>query len=666
MKRSKALSLLLSALLTVCLFTGAVFADQPNRGEAEHRESLRDKNIDGAEDTYEDLNGKERDADPDTVSISITADLERDIDLVKRAGTYANDQAAHYPRSFMLDAGNYTNAFPYSLVAGQYAPGRRMLGAARYDIAGLGTSEIGLGAGKIAQMLNKAVSSGDIVPYLTVANVSGNDSLSKAFKRYGVNDYIDMNKYRTDVAVFSVMSEEAFNSTSHNNLSYTDALTTAKKLAKEIEEDEDADIVICICNSGTGTPDKAKRLEKKIARTVEGIDLIVSTGSTTEIAKPIKIKDTRIVSLAAGQKKAGRFLYKIEDNEYRYASYKPVILNNKYKESKKVSRLMKKLEKAAGRNYFAANGFSAGQHLATSFFEIAPLSDQAGKKGDSPLGELIADSFKYSAVEDAKLPKANIIGVASDGSATGGIRKGDVRVDDVYKIMSSGRSSNGTRGEALTSFYMKGSDIVKLAEIAAVSWEDPGASRFYFSGLNYKYNPYRFKDKRIYDITVFEDDQNLGIQIADKTLYRLVCDKTTFNKVKALEEYENEDLRIKVLDENGKRLSLAQELVRFTEDAGSGNADQKQKYPLKAWAAASSYLSTFKEAGIPASYRKPDGRMVYDDSKALSHVYKGEGFTLLTMLGVALIGVAAAIVLVLLILNLAGVKTIRKKPKKTE
>ena len=72
MKRSKAFSLILAALLTVCMFTGAAFADQPNRGEAEHRESLRDKNINDAEDTYTDLSGKEKDTDTDTVSISFT------------------------------------------------------------------------------------------------------------------------------------------------------------------------------------------------------------------------------------------------------------------------------------------------------------------------------------------------------------------------------------------------------------------------------------------------------------------------------------------------------------------------------------------------------------------------------------------------------------------
>ena len=87
--------------------------------------------------------------------------------------------------------------------------------------------------------------------------------------------------------------------------------------------------------------------------------------------------------------------------------------------------------------------------------------------------------------------------------------------------------------------------------------------------------------------------------------------------------------------------------------------------PLKTWVAVAEYMKSFNEAGIPATYRKADGRMEYDDSKSFSHVYKGEMFTLLTMLVVALIGVAAAVVLVLLVLDLLNIKVGRKGvPKK--
>ena len=388
-----------------------------------------------------------------------------------------------------------------------------------------------------------------------------------------------------------------------------------------------------------------------------GIDLILSAGSTTELKKPIKAGGARIFSLAKGSGKVGSIKYSIEDNEYKYSSYKAIKLGKKYKNSSAVKKVMKKIDKTAGKNYFATSGFSSGQTLCKSYFNIAPIKDNAGKKGDSPMGELVADAFIYSALEDAKLPKGNFIGLSSELSASSGFDKGNVKVNDVFKMMSSGKSADGSKGRALALFYMKGSDVKKFAEIAAISCEDNTADRFYFSGLNYKYNPHRFKESRVYDITVSEDDMNLGIKLADDTIYRFVTDTETAKAVKKLENYVNEDLRIKVVDEKGAPLGKFSELTRFSDTKSTKKVDE----PLKAWAAVSSYMITFKESGIPASYRRPDGRMEYDDSKALSHVYKGELFTLLMMFLVALIGIAAFIVLVLLILNLAGVKTIGRK-----
>ena len=58
--------------------------------------------------------------------------------------------------------------------------------------------------------------------------------------------------------------------------------------------------------------------------------------------------------------------------------------------------------------------------------------------------------------------------------------------------------------------------------------------------------------------------------------------------------------------------------------------------------------------------------MVYDDSKAFSHVYKGEYGTLVMLLIVALIGIIAFVVLVLLVLNLAGVNLKKDKKRKSD
>ena len=648
-KIEHALVILLSAVMVLSSFS-AVFADQPNRGTTKHKKSLRDANIANAPDTYKDSKGNEKETDKNTVSINFTSDMEQDMSLYARAATYFKEESSHYPRSFMIDAGNYSAGTPYSSVFAQFYPGVAAMGKAGYDIAGFGSSEVSQGGRNLTAMLNKASKSGNTLPYITTANIAGTNELEAAYKKYGVNDYLDLNKYRTEIAVISVVSKQAFDAAAPEQLRHADTVKTVKKLVNEIKKDEEADMIVCFCSSGLGAEDTEKKLEKKIAKQVPDVDIIISCGSTTELEKPVKVGKTRIYSLAAGSSKAGRIEYVIENNAYKYSGYRTVDLS-KYKENKEVKKVLAKAAKAAAGDYFAAYGYASGQVLCDSFFEIMYPSESGVVKNDAPLCELIADAYRYAATEDAKIPKGNLIGVASEASAVSGIAEGKLTADAVYDMMCVGKSEDGTKGQSLVSFYLTGEDLRKLTELSAVSSEN-GPARLTFSGLMYKYNPHRFKESRIYDITTLEDATGSQIDLKDDTIYRIVTDRETAAIIPDMGLEAGSDLVVIPKDENGVQTLQFSEMNRSSD---------KEK-PLKTWVAAAEYLSTFTEAGIPATYKEPDGRMDYDESKAFSHVYKGE-FGTLVMLGiVALIGIIAAIVLVLLVLNLAGVNL--KKAKK--
>jgi len=645
--------ILLTVMMLLTCSLGAVYADQPYRGTVKHKGTLRNADIGRAENTYTDLNGDEQDTDKNTVSISFTSDMEQNMDLYARVATYFDNESKHYPRSFMIDAGNYSNSSPYNAVFAQYYPGIRIMGAAGYDIVGIGSSELASGGAKLTSMLNKAAGSDATLPYVTSANVGGTNELESAFKKYGVNDYLDMNKYRTEIAVISIVGEDAFNAAAPDKLRYEDAVKAVKNLVAEIKKDEDTDMIMCLVANGVGTEDKDKKLEQKIAKSVKDVDMIISAGSKTELEKPMEVNGTRIFSLASGSGKLGRIEYAIENGEYRYSDYSTVELDDTYEKDEDVTKVIDEMAKTANKNYFAANGYASGQVLCDSFFEIEPVSKNAGKRGDSPLGELIADAYRFGATEDAKIPKGNLLAIASNESVKGNIIKGDVTVNRIYDMLAMGKSGDGTKGQSIVSFYLTGSDVTLLAEMAAEASDDPEATRLYFSGLNYKYNPHRFKDSRIYDITVLEDATGSQIELQNDTIYRVITDKATAGLISEMRVKSDKKLKVMPKDENGKEV---------TEYAELNRGAYKDK-PLKTWVAVSEYMTSFMEAGIPATYKKADKRMIYDDSKAFSHVFKGEFFTLVQLALVALIGVAAFIILVLLILNLAGVKISRKGRK---
>lgn len=650
MKR-RGISIIAIILLILSTAVSSVYADQPNRGTTKHKRSLRNADIGRAENRYTDIDGTTGEADKNTVSINFTSDMEQSMESYARVATYFKAESGHYPRSFLIDAGNYSSSSQFNSAFSQYYPAIQAMGKAGYDIAGIGSSEISQGGKKLSDMLINAAKSGDTLPYVTSANIAGTNELVSAYEKYGVNDYLDMNKYRTEIAVISIVGEDAFNAAAPDKLRYENAVKKARSLVAEIKKDEDADMIICLCASGIGAPDKDKALEKRLAKSVKDIDIIISAGSNTELQNPIKINDTRIFSLALGNKKLGRIEYTIEDNQYKYSGYHTVKLNDKYEKDEEVEKVLKTISDKVDSSVYAANGYSSNQVLCDSFFEIPSVIENQVEQGDSVMGELIADSYRYAAIEDAKIPKGNLIAMSSEKSSVAGIPEGKVKVNDIYNMMGIGKSDNGTRGIALTSFYLYGSDLRILTEIAATSSDSVAAERLYFSGLNYKFNPYRFKDRRIFDITVIDDATGSQIDLKNDTLYRIITDKDTAMMIADLRGIHDKSLNVVPKDENGKKTNSFNELMR----------GEYKELPLKTWVAMAEYLFTFSEAGIPATYKEPDGRMVYDDSKEFSHVYKGEFFTLLQLVFVALVGIVALVLLILLILNLAGVKIGKKK-----
>ena len=81
-----------------------------------------------------------------------------------------------------------------------------------------------------------------------------------------MNDYLDMNKYRTEIGVFSIVGEDAFNAAAPDKLRYEDAVDTANKIVKEIKDDEDGKLV----NSNV-SPRRREALEKLAQYYADGV-----------------------------------------------------------------------------------------------------------------------------------------------------------------------------------------------------------------------------------------------------------------------------------------------------------------------------------------------------------------------------------------------------------
>ncbi|MDD6155222.1 MAG: 5'-nucleotidase C-terminal domain-containing protein [Eubacteriales bacterium] len=594
-----------------------------------------------------------------TVTFTFTGNVSDPEDFA-RVASFGSQERNKYGRYFQTDTGNLTMSIPYKLLNSSGAP-IETLGAAGYDFASFGSTEYSWGSTKLSSMLGGAVSSGSALPYINAANVKTDSKLSSAFANYGVNDYTKIDKYNADVAIFSLVSRDAYKKAKketggNSKLKFEDPVQAAKRVVGEINSESQIDFVICVCESGTGGSDKDKKLEKAIADAVSGIDIIVSTGSSTERTDPIERNGARIVSLPNSGKKILRVKYSNPGRgtirrSYSYASTDSVSISD-YKKDAEALKTIQALEKKADSKYFGKYGFSFRDELTESFFKVYPVAAKLEEHKNPPSGELIADAYRYSAIHDGKVAKANLITAASDDSLKGTLGKGHVTAGDVFELMTSNGSYSKGTGSTLVSFFVTGEDISNIAKIAANDAGVKGKTQLIFGGLTYKYNPKRGANHELYDLAMSSDDNDSGMgdAIDPNKLYRIVTDHKTAAYIAGLTYDSSADgssEKVVLRDKSGAEVTEPTELPAVTTMKS-----------IKAWQAVASYFKTFGSTGIPAVYKKADNRFTYTTTTSFLDLIRGQVGSFVVLLISLFLGVLALLTLIWLI------RGMMKKPER--
>ena len=403
-------------------------------GDALHQTDLSDKSLSSLSDTYYRTSDKKTiTRDKDSIVIFFTGGVRDGLDNLAKVRSLYGDSLNEYPVSYLFDTGNDSMTVPYNAIYSSKAPVQRMMGKAAYDAAALGTSEISQGEKGLAGMLRSAVSSGEIVPYLCCANLSGSDTLKKAYKKFGVKDYTVIKKYGKKVAVFGLIGEEQFNSYAPRGLTFSDPVKTAKKVIKQIKKDKvKPDVVVCLTNLGDPS-DRSRSADVSLAKNVSGIDLIISGNSKVTLKKSIKSGKTRIVSVASGAGEAGYVRFKKSGDDYKYKALKVVDLKKRKGKSDVVTSAMPKYKALYNSAYFEKYGFTYKSDVAKNSYTMSK-SAAAKSAGDNAYGNLIADSYIRAARKSAGLKDNIILSAVSTKAIRGDLKKGKLKTKDIFSL----------------------------------------------------------------------------------------------------------------------------------------------------------------------------------------------------------------------------------------
>lgn len=582
--------------------------------------------------------------------------------------TLINEQKEENPDTLLLDAGDFSMGTLIQVVFEEEASEIRMLGELGMDVTTLGNHEFDYKAKGLANMMNNAVASGDVLPEMVVCNVDWNAMkekgltqdqklLQEAFQNYGVKEYVVLNKNDVTIAVTGVFGEDCLDCVPNCPLEFENPVEAVKETVAEINKKEDVDMIVCVSHSGTWEEDD-KSEDEILAKSVPELDLIISGHTHTKLDEPIVHGDTYIVSAAEYGKYLGNLsMTQKSDGRWEMDSYELITVDTSIEADAKTQEKVDALMDMVDSKYLNQFGYTKDQVLCTNEVEFATSSDTSDLHTEVNLGSIMADAYTYAVGKLADGDEQPVdVTVVPAGVIRDSYAIGNITTENVFNSFSLGIGEDGIPGYPLISVYLTGEELKLVAEIDASVSDLMTTARLYTDGLYWNYNPNRMILNKVTDVYLCNGEEK-RVELEDDKLYRVVTDFYSSQMLGGVTDLSYGLLSIVPKFADGTPIKNYEDAVIMTNDGKE----------LKAWAAIAEYMTSFEDTdedgigNVPAKYAKAEGRKVVEDSKNIIDLVKNPNKFFFIIIAVILLVLALLAGIIVLIVKL--VRKIRKKRK---
>ena len=580
--------------------------------------------------------------------------------------TLINEKTAENPNTLILDAGDFSMGTLIQVVFEEEASEIRMLGNLGIEVTTLGNHEFDYKAKGLANMMNNAVASGDVLPEMVVCNVDWNSMeragltedqqmLYEAFGNYGVKEYIVLEKGDVKIAVTGVFGEDCLDCVPNCPLEFENPVEALKETVAQIQANEEVDMIACVSHSGTWE-DEEKSEDEILAKAVPELDLIISGHTHTKLDEPIQHGDTYIVSAAEYGKYLGSLsMTQKEDGRWTMENYELITVSENIAEDAATKEKVDALMDMVDSKYLEQFGYTKDQVLCTNEIDFAPQSDTSEKHTELNLGSIIADAYTYAA-EQVLGADTVAMSVAPSGTIRDSYAKGEITTENVFNSFSLGIGRDEIPGYPLIGVYLTGEELKLAAEIDSSISDLMTTARLYTDGLYWHYNPNRMILNKATDVFLV-NNQEERVELENDKLYLVVTD------------FYSSQMLGGVTDLSMGLLSIVPKFADGTpienyEDAILMKGGQE----LKAWVAIADYMSSFEDTdgdgigNVPAKYGTLEGRKVVEDSKNIIDLVKNPNKFFFMIMGIVLLLLVIVAGIAVLVVKI--VKKIKKRKAK--
>ena len=568
-----------------------------------------------------------------------------------RLKTVIDREKEQHPDALLLDAGDFSIGMLFQTLYTTQASELRTMGAMGFDATTTGNHEFDHKGTGFGQMLNAAVSSGDVLPAMVCANykpAAGHPDgafVQQAMDNYGITETMLLERGGVTYGIFGLMGLDSDECAPTSGFALEDPAAAAKRCVAALEA-QGAEFIICLSHSGTDSI--AEKSEDEIlAKKVSGIDVIVSGHTHTRLDEPIVVNGTYIVSSDQYSEYLGSItLERISDGSLRLADYRLIPIDETVEDDEEIADLISHWKDMVGEEYLSRYGLTYDEVLTTTDFDLSMPT--FGKQENNAVGALVADAFHWAmgdlAAEDGYT--GHTVAVTADGVLRAAILAGEVTASEAFDVLSMGVGEDGTSGFPLVSVYLTGKEIKAAMEVDASVTPIMPAAQLYMSGVNYSFNTHRMFFNRVTRSAFDEPGYRNGFQshtltkIEDGELYRVVTGMYSAQMLSTVKEKSMGLLSLVPKDAQGQPITDFTKHIVYDKD---GNE-------LKEWYALAAYLQSFGEDGIHDWYAIQNesigAKSVSDSWNILEHLVNWNWITW-AVLGVILL----AILLVVLILR---------------
>ena len=560
-----------------------------------------------------------------------------------RLMTAINRQKELHPNAVLVDGGDFSMGSLFQAAYSTDALELRMMGAMGYDAVTFGNHEFDYRPEGFAAMLKAAKESGDPLPAIVEANyhppVLGEEGygptaelLWTAYRDYGVEqNYFVLERGGINFAIFGLNGLDSHSCAPTAGMVLEDPAAAAQAVLDRIEaEVPQPRVVLCLSHSGTvDNPNDSEAVQ--LAKAVDGIDVIVSGHTHTLLQQPIQINDTYIVSCGEACKNLGVVTLNLGQDGAELADYQLIPIDDSLPEDPEIAARIEGYKGLVEKNYLSRFGkdLTYDTVLVQNPVAFESQNQMSGTHHESPLGNLIADSYKWTVQQ---LEGEDYIPVDFALTAAGVVREslpqGDVTVSDVFNISSLGIGPDGVPGYPLVSVYITGKDLKNAFEVDASVQPIMSAAQLYFNGMTFTFNPNRMIFNKVTDCAqVLEDGSRVPID--DDRLYRVVTGLYCGQMLGTVTDKSFGILSITPRDANGNVVTDFDQHILHNPDGTE----------VKEWYALASYLQNM--GTVDQRYAAPEGRKVVDASWNPVKLLQGANYiTYIALVVIALLVVA--------------------------